>query len=151
MAGTGDGKLLPRPAAVVLGQIDGNPRCLEKDLERFAMVLTSDGRQLDQVADLLDDAVRRLRMLPFAEACQGLDRLVCDLARTSGKEVNLLVEGGQVELDRSILEGLRDPLYHLVRNAVDHGIETPDQRQAAGKLAQGRITLAAALAARKSK
>ena len=57
-----------------------------------------------------------------------------------------MVEGGQVELDRSILEGLRDPLYHLVRNAVDFaGIETPDQRQAAGKLAQGRITLAAAL------
>jgi len=145
MAGTGDGKLLPRPAAVVLGQIDDNLRRLEKDLERFAMVLTSDGRQLDQVADLLDDAVRRLRMLPFAEACQGLDRLVRDLARASGKEVVLLVEGGQVELDRSILEGLRDPLYHLVRNAVDHGIETPDQRQAAGKLAQGRITLAAAL------
>ena len=144
-AGTGDGRLLPRPAAVVLGQIDDNLRRLEKDLERFAMVLTSDGRQLDQVADLLDDAVRRLRMLPFAEACQGLDRLVRDLARASGKEVDLLVEGGQVELDRSILEGLRDPLYHLVRNAVDHGIETPDQRQAAGKLAQGRITLAAAL------
>ena len=144
-AGTGDGRLLPRPAAVVLGQIDDDLRRLEKDLERFAMVLTSDGRQLDQVADLLDDAVRRLRMLPFAEACQGLDRLVRDLARASGKEVVLLVEGGQVELDRSILEGLRDPLYHLVRNAVDHGIETPDQRQAAGKLAQGRITLAAAL------
>ena len=143
--GTGDGRLLPRSAAVVLGQIDDNLRRLEKDLERFAMVLTSDGRQLDQVADLLDDAVRRLRMLPFAEACQGLDRLVRDLARASGKEVVLLVEGGQVELDRSILEGLRDPLYHLVRNAVDHGIETPDQRQAAGKLAQGRITLAAAL------
>ncbi len=145
MAGTGDGKLLPRPAAVVLGQIDDYMRRLEKDLERFAMLLTSDGRQLDQVADLLDDAVRRLRMLPFAEACQGLDRLVRNLARASGKEVVLLVEGGQVELDRSILEGLRDPLYHLVRNAVDHGIEAPDQRQAAGKLAQGRITLAAAL------
>ncbi len=144
-AGTGEGRLLPRPAAVVLAQIDDNLRRLEKDLERFAKVLTGDGRQLDQVADLLDDAVRRLRMLPFAEACQGLDRVVRDLARASGKEIVLLVEGGQVELDRSILEDLRDPLYHLVRNAVDHGIETPDQRQAAGKLAQGRITLAAAL------
>ena len=142
-AGTGGGRLLPRPAAVMLGQIDDNLRRLEKDLERFAKVLTGDSRQLDQVADLLDDALRRLRMLPFAEACQGLDRLVRDLARVSGKEVELLVEGGQVELDRSILEGLRDPLYHLVRNAVDHGIETPDQRQAAGKLAQGRITLTA--------
>jgi two-component system chemotaxis sensor kinase CheA len=144
-AGTGVGPLLPRPAAVVLGQIDDNLRRLEKDLERFARLLTGDGRQLDQVADLLDDAVRRLRMLPFAEACQGLDRLVRDLALASGKEVVLVVEGGQVELDRSILEGLRDPLYHLVRNAVDHGIETPEARQAAGKLARGRITLAAAL------
>jgi two-component system chemotaxis sensor kinase CheA len=144
-AGTGNGRMLPGPAAVALGQIDDNLRRLDKDLEHFAKVVTGDGRQLDQMADLLDDAVRRLRMLPFAEACQGLDRLVRDLARASGKEVVLLVEGGQVELDRSILEGLRDPLYHLVRNAVDHGIEAPDLRQAAGKPAGGRITLAAAL------
>jgi two-component system, chemotaxis family, sensor kinase CheA len=89
--------------------------------------------------------VRRLRMLPFAEACQGLDRLVRDLAQAGGKEIELVIEGGQVELDRSILEVLRDPLYHLVRNAVDHGIEPPDRRQAVGKPARGRIAVSASL------
>jgi two-component system chemotaxis sensor kinase CheA len=144
-AGTGQGKGLLRRAAVVLGQIDENLRHLEKDLERFARFMAGDSRQLDQAADLLDDAVRRLRMLPFAEACQGLDRLVRDLAQASGKQVELVVEDGQVELDRSILEEVKDPLYHLVRNAVDHGIEAPDRREAAGKPAQGRITVSAAL------
>lgn len=144
-AGRIGGRLLPRRASVVLGQVDDHLRRLEKDLERLAAATASDGRQLDQVADLVDDAVRRLRMLPFDEACQGLDRLVRDLARAGGKQVELVIEGGQVELDRSILEGLRDPLYHLVRNAVDHGIEPPDRRRAAGKPARGRIVVSAAL------
>ena len=139
------GKSLPRRAAVMLGRVGENLRRLEKDLDRLARALESDGRQLDQVADQLDDAVLRLRMLPFAEACQGLARLVRDLAQAGGKEVELVVEGGQVELDRSVLEGLRDPLYHLVRNAVDHGIERPEERRAAGKPASGRITVSAAL------
>ena len=65
--------------------------------------------------------------------CQGLDRMVHDLARSTAKEVELYVDGGDVELDRSVLEGLKDPLRHLVRNAVDHGVEPPEARLAAGK------------------
>jgi two-component system chemotaxis sensor kinase CheA len=145
MAGNGPGRRLPRRAVVAIGQVDDHLRRLEKDLERLAKAMESDGRQLDQVADLLDVDTRRLRMLPFAEACQGLDRLVRDLAQAGGKEVDLVIEGGQVELDRSILEGLRDPLSHLVRNAVDHGIERPDRRQSAGKPARGRVAVAASL------
>ena len=71
--------------------------------------------------------------------------MVRDLARAGGKDVDLLVDGGAVALDRSVLEGLKDPLRHLVRNAVDHGAETPEERRAAGKPPRARITVAAAL------
>ena len=91
---------------------------------------SADGRVLKEAAGAIDDEVRRVRMLPFAEACQGLDRMVRDLAQDAGKEVDLVVEGGDVELDRSVLEGLKDPLRHLVRNAVDHGAEPPEERRA---------------------
>jgi two-component system chemotaxis sensor kinase CheA len=84
-------------------------------------------------------------MLPFAEACQGLDRMVRDLAHAGGKDVAILIEGGAVELDRSVLEGLKDPLRHLVRNAVDHAAEPPNERCSAGKPRQALITVTAVL------
>src|SRR3546814_5233161 len=84
-------------------------------------------------------------MLPFAEACEGLDRMVRDLTAVGGKEATLIIQGGDIELDRSVLEGLRDPLLHLVRNAVDHGIESSAVRRTAGKRLVGRITVSAAL------
>jgi two-component system chemotaxis sensor kinase CheA len=71
--------------------------------------------------------------------------MVHDLAQAAGKEVDLHIEGGAVELDRSVHEGLKDPLRHLVRNAIDHGAEPPAERQAAGKPARARITVAAVL------
>ena len=111
-------------------------RQLEKDLERLTTSLAGDARLLKQTAGALDDEVRRLRMLPFAEACQGLDRVVYDLAQAGGKDVELVLEGGDVELDRSVLEGLKDPLRHLVRNAVAHGLEPPAERRAQGKTAR---------------
>ncbi len=128
-----------------LDHVDENLRRLEKDIDSFAVNMTRDHRQFARAARLLDDEVRRVRMLPFAQSCQGLDRNVRDLALAEGKQVELVVEGGEVELDRSVLEGLKDPLLHLVRNAVDHGIEMPDQRRAAGKPATARVTVSAAL------
>jgi two-component system chemotaxis sensor kinase CheA len=71
--------------------------------------------------------------------------MVRDLARAKGKEVELRIEGGDVELDRSILEGLKDPLRHLIRNAVDHGIEKPEDRKRVKKPARGVIVASAAL------
>ena len=118
---------------------------VEKKFETLTLFLEGDRRQLARAAGLLDEEVRRVRMLPFAEACQGLERTVRDVARLVGKQVDLVIEGGDVELDRSVLEGLKDPLIHLVRNAADHGIETPDARRAAGKPASGRVTVTAAL------
>jgi two-component system chemotaxis sensor kinase CheA len=84
-------------------------------------------------------------MFPFSEACQGLERTVRDLAAKGEKKIELTVEGGDIELDRLVLESIRDPLLHLVRNAVDHGIEPAAQRRAAGKAEIGRIVITAAL------
>jgi two-component system chemotaxis sensor kinase CheA len=136
---------LPRRVAQALGGVGNNLRRLEKELERLGTAMTRDGRILHEAAAAVDDEVRQVRLLPFAEACQGLERVVRDLAAAEGKEVELVVEGGDVELDRSVLEGLKDPLRHLVRNAVDHGVEAPAKRQAAGKPGQARVTVAAVL------
>ncbi|NJN06144.1 MAG: hypothetical protein HC814_06970 [Rhodobacteraceae bacterium] len=100
---------------------------------------------LAQTCDALEDAVYRVRMLPFAGACSGLERAIRDIAQAAGKNVALVVEGEDVEVDRSVLEGLKDPLLHLVRNAVDHGIEPPQQRLQSGKPIEGRVTVSAAL------
>jgi len=117
----------------------------EKQLETLGAKMEGDRRHLSQAASLLDEEVRRVRMLPFADACQGLDRAVRDLALVAGKDVKLVIEGGEVELDRSVLEWLRDPLLHLVRNAVDHGIESPERRRLAGKPVRGRLVVKASL------
>jgi two-component system chemotaxis sensor kinase CheA len=118
---------------------------LEERLDWLERTLADDVRALKESATALEDEVRRVRMLPFADACAGLDRMVRDLAQAAGKEVELVVEGSDVELDRSVLDGLRDPLRHLVRNAVDHGAESPAERRAAGKSATARVRVAAVL------
>jgi two-component system chemotaxis sensor kinase CheA len=82
-------------------------------------------------------------MLPIANIFNKFPRMVRDLARKTNKEVELLVSGQETELDRSLLEEINDPLIHLVRNAVDHGIETPDVREAAGKPREGTVRLSA--------
>ncbi|HVY62794.1 MAG TPA: ATP-binding protein, partial [Planctomycetota bacterium] len=116
-----------------------------KRLEKLGGRLAADLKALGRAARTVDAEVRGARMLPFATACEGLERAARDLARGAGKEVSLAVEGGAVELDRSVIERLRDPLLHLVRNAVDHGIEPPAARMAAGKPRGGRVSVSAAL------
>ena len=118
---------------------------LEKVLEHVVTSMASDGRYLGQVSDKLEDEVHRIRMFPFREICRGFDRTVRNLASTTAKKVKLRVEGGEVEVDRSVLEGLKDPLLHLVRNAVDHGIESPKSRLSVGKSEEATVTVSAAL------
>lgn len=83
------------------------------------------------------------RMRPFADGTHGLPRLVRDMARALGKEARLVVQGEATEVDRDILEKLESPLSHLIRNAVDHGLEAPEARVAAGKAAGGTVTVEA--------
>jgi two-component system chemotaxis sensor kinase CheA len=89
----------------------------------------------------LRDEVFQARMLPFAFAAERFPRLVRDLARKQGKEVALLIEGREIELDRGILEEITEPLVHILRNAVDHGMDSADDRVAAGKSPGGTITI----------
>ena len=94
------------------------------------------------VDDLLEDS-KKLLLLPFATLAAPFPKLVRDLSRDLGKEVDLVVRGEEVEIDKRILEELKAPLIHLLRNAVDHGIETPQERRRSGKPARATITLAA--------
>ncbi|MCC6928534.1 MAG: chemotaxis protein CheA [Gemmatimonadaceae bacterium] len=91
----------------------------------------------------LQDAVLGGRMVPVWQVFDRFPRVVRDAARTLGKDVEFVIEGREIELDRSLLEQVADPLVHLLRNAIDHGIEDPDARLAAGKPAAGRLTLSA--------
>ena len=83
------------------------------------------------------------RMLPVESVFNRLPRVVRDVAAKQGKQIELIVEGKETELDRSVIEEIGDPLLHLIRNAVDHGVETPDERLAAGKPATSQLRLSA--------
>jgi two-component system chemotaxis sensor kinase CheA len=97
--------------------------------------------QLSILLRELRDEVFQARMLPFSFAAERFPRLVRDLARKQGKEVSLQIEGREIELDRGILEEITEPLVHILRNAVDHGMDSPDDRVAAGKPHCGTITI----------
>jgi len=103
-------------------------------------------RNLSQLARITDDIQRTamsMRMIPVGQLFQKTSRLVRDLSRKAGKQVELELSGEETELDRNIVEELADPLMHMVRNSVDHGIEKPDERVAAGKPPQARVLLKA--------
>lgn len=101
------------------------------------------GWQAGQRAQVLYDTALACRMRPFADVLAGQVRMVRDLGRSLGKQVRLEIEGEKTQVDRDVLEKLEAPLTHLLRNAVDHGIETPEQRLLAGKPAEGLIRLRA--------
>jgi two-component system chemotaxis sensor kinase CheA len=98
---------------------------------------------LSWITDQLQDEVMRARMVPVAQLFNKFPRMVRGLARDLGKQVELIIEGQDTELDRSVIELIGDPLVHLLRNAIDHGIEPPEERVKAGKPSMGRIRLAA--------
>jgi two-component system chemotaxis sensor kinase CheA len=99
--------------------------------------------RLNQVTSELQEGVMTTRMQPIGGAWAKLPRLVRDLASDLGKRIDLVMTGEDTELDRQVMELIRDPLTHMIRNAADHGLEAPDQRRAAGKPEIGRITLSA--------
>jgi two-component system, chemotaxis family, sensor kinase CheA len=99
--------------------------------------------RIARVLGVLQSDVLQLRLVPLREAFDRLPRVVRDAARTVGRDVELIVAGDDVEIDRSIIEEIVDPLVHLLRNAVDHGIEAPEERVRAGKPVAGRIRIGA--------
>jgi two-component system chemotaxis sensor kinase CheA len=105
--------------------------------------IRSGAQRVSLVTSELQEVVTQTRMQPVGSLFAKFPRLVRDLARDLGKDVQLKLDGAEVEIDKTILEGLSDPLTHMVRNAVDHGIEPPAQRATAGKPATGTVTLKA--------
>lgn len=99
--------------------------------------------QLSQITSTLQAVTMSLRMVPIKSTFQKMLRLVRDLARNSGKKVKLTMQGEDTEIDRNVVDELYEPMVHMIRNSVDHGLETPEERQAAGKSAVGRIRLKA--------
>jgi two-component system chemotaxis sensor kinase CheA len=98
---------------------------------------------INRIAEEMQDAIMQVRMMPVSLIFRRFPRLVRDISRKLGKEVELLLEGEDTEADKNIVESLADPLIHIVRNSLDHGIETPEVRTAAGKPAAGRLTIRA--------
>lgn len=111
-------------------------RLKDEDLHRAVTAL-------DHATARLQGSVMRTRMQPVSRVFQRFPKMARDVARQLGKQVELSLEGAETELDRNLVEALADPLVHLVRNAIDHGIERPAQREAAGKPAMGQVLLSA--------
>ena len=105
--------------------------------------LFDDGARLEAVVKLLEDQVRSIRLLPLSTVFALFPRVLRDLAREQGKEAELTLEGGDISVDKRILEEMKDPLMHLIRNAVDHGIEPPAERERLGKPRVGTVRLSA--------
>jgi len=105
--------------------------------------LLSIAEEVERLTAELRDNTMNIRMLPIGTTFSKFKRLVRDLSRELGKEIELETEGGETELDKTVIEKLNDPLVHIIRNSIDHGIEQPDVRMASGKPAAGIIRLSA--------
>jgi len=115
----------------------------KNDVAHIGQQLTETTYAMARISDDLQDTIMKVRMVPVSTVFSRFPRLVRDLSRKSGKEVTLITEGEETELDKSVVEVIGDPLVHLIRNSVDHGIETEAVRVAAGKPPMGRVWLRA--------
>jgi two-component system, chemotaxis family, sensor kinase CheA len=110
-------------------------------IAKFKKSIGADSSRLDLVTSALDSGVTKLRLLPLSTIFNLFPRMVRDLAKTQSKEINFAIEGGGLLLDKRLLEEIKDPLMHLLRNAIDHGIETPAERVPNGKLAAATLMI----------
>lgn len=132
-------KLMNLVGELVIGRARIERLVQESRLKAFEDPLS----QLGRISGDIQELVTKLRMVPVSMVFDRLPRLVRDLSRQMGKEIRLLVEGADTELDRTVIDEIGDPMVHLLRNSLDHGIESPDVREAAGKPRLGTITVAA--------
>jgi two-component system chemotaxis sensor kinase CheA len=119
---------------------DGYETSLKNNVVKFR----STSQNLGRITSELQEGVMRIRMVPISQIFSRFPRLVRDLSKTLGKKINLVIEGEETELDKSVIEDLLDPIMHSVRNSIDHGIESPAERKAAGKPEEGMVLLKAA-------
>jgi len=116
---------------------------LHGDFGEFLTSFTEDSLRMTLISSELQESINRVRMLPLSALFNTFPRLLRDMAKREGKEVELQVEGGGIQLDKKILEQLKDPMMHLLRNALDHGVEKIGKRDESGKKRAGTITLSA--------
>ena len=119
----------------------GRNQLLQSIVLKDHHTIDASGQRLNLITSELQEAIMMTRMQPIGNVFKKFPRVVRDLARGLNKEVNLVIEGEGVEIDKTILEAISDPLIHLIRNSVDHGVETPLERKKIGKDPQGTITL----------
>jgi two-component system chemotaxis sensor kinase CheA len=124
-------------------QIEGDVHLLRSDTFRFARTQSEASSWAQAQFGLLSERIGNARLIPLSGVLAGFPRAARDMAHEQGKEVECVVRGGETGVDKAILLSLNDPLVHLVRNCVDHGIEPPAERVAAGKPRIGKITLSA--------
>jgi two-component system chemotaxis sensor kinase CheA len=136
-------RLLDLVSEIVIteGSVTSSPdlKKVTGNLDRFY----KSSRELKKLTDELQDVVMSIRMVPVSTAFQKMNRVIRDMNSKLGKNVTLVFEGEETEVDKSIIDILGDPLMHIVRNAVDHGIELPEERAAAGKTEKPTVTLSA--------
>ncbi|HEY9653510.1 MAG TPA: hybrid sensor histidine kinase/response regulator, partial [Coleofasciculaceae cyanobacterium] len=114
---------------------------LEKTISSLTLLAQENNTKLDFIAGELREKIRTLRLLPLSTLFQLFPRVVRDLSRQQGKEVKLVIEGGETTADKRIIEEVKDSLMHMIRNAIDHGIETPTDREKLGKSPVAKIWL----------
>lgn len=120
-----------------------NARMAQVSTQIESSALETLSEQGERLILQLRDTTMDMRMLPIGTIFTRFRRLVRDLSSQTGKQIELITEGAETELDKTVIEKLNDPLVHLIRNSCDHGVETPDERQKAGKPVQGTVTLRA--------
>jgi two-component system, chemotaxis family, sensor kinase CheA len=133
---------LPAHLFALLDQDREQVEAVSTSVADLARSLASDRRRFDTLADRLLEDVKKTLMLPCATILAGFPKMVHDLARDAGKEIQFSLDGTEIEIDKRILEQIKDPLVHLVRNGVDHGIESPAERARMRKPPKGTVTLA---------
>ena len=133
----------PSPGRAELGEYADALEVINRQLHSVLANVSDDRVRLSLITEELRQHVIELTMLPLATVFDAFPRAVRDLARSFGKEVDLTITGRDTELDKRVIEEVADPLIHLIRNAIDHGIETPDERTRQGKPAAGTVLIAA--------
>ena len=112
------------------------------DIRTLSKNTEEETRTIGPMVDELVDGMKRVLMLPVASLLSSFPKMVRDLARSRGKQAELTITGADIEIDKRVIENLKDPLTHILRNAVDHGTEAPETRQSLGKPVRGRILVA---------
>jgi two-component system chemotaxis sensor kinase CheA len=123
----------------IFSLFDGFEASLKNNMGKFR----STAQNLGRITGELQEGVMRIRMVPISQIFSRFPRLVRDLSKSLNKKINLVIEGEETELDKSVIEDLLDPIMHSVRNSIDHGIESLDERTAAGKPEEGMVLLKA--------